>query len=138
MNSKLKRKRWLYCALVLVTIPLGLASRKFAPDLPAVIAENGGDVLAATCIFFGIRFLAIRPSLLKILWISYLVCIAIETSQLWKAPWLVHLRDHTPMGILLGHEFIWSDWIRYAVGVMIGFLIGVLAEGLLSRERNAD
>jgi hypothetical protein len=122
------RKRWIYFILILINIPLGLGSRRFAPDLPSLLATYGGDVLSASCIFFGIRFLFIKKGLPKIALISYLVCICIETLQLYQAEWIQKIRHTPPFGILLGYGFLWSDWICYAVGVLIGFLGALLIE----------
>ena len=122
------RKRWIYFVLILINIPLGLGSRHFAPQLSYVLATYGGDVLSASCIFFGIRFLLIKSSLAKISLISYLVCISIETLQLYQAEWIQRIRHTPPFGILLGYGFLWSDWVCYAVGVIIGLLIAMRIE----------
>jgi hypothetical protein len=122
------RKRWIYFILILINIPLGLASRRFANQLPDLIAVYGGDVLSASCIFFGIRFLLIKSSLLRVTLISYLVCISIETLQLYQADWIQKIRHTPPFGLLLGYGFLWSDWVCYAVGVFVGFFVAMLIE----------
>ena len=88
----------------------------------------GGDVFAASCIFFGIRFLWTKPGLLKIAFANYLVCIAIETSQLYKAPWIEKIRHTPPFGLLLGYGFLWSDWACYAVGTLLALAIAFVLE----------
>lgn len=125
------KKRWIYLVAILVNVPAGLASRKYSRALPALVAEYGGDVLAASCIFFGLRFLFPKPALWKVAVWNYLVCIAIETLQLYQAPWIQKLRHTPPFGILLGYGFLWSDWVCYAAGTAIAFAIGWLIE----RER---
>ncbi|MCW3465477.1 ribosomal maturation YjgA family protein [Chitinophaga nivalis] len=118
------KKRLLYFILVLCNIPLGLATRWSPQYFPEIVQVYGGDVFSATCIFFGIRFLYPAKPLRCIALINYIVCIAIELQQLYRAPWIVHLRDKTPVGILLGHGFLWSDCICYAVGTLIAWAIG--------------
>ena len=123
-----KRKRWIYFVLIVINIPLGLGSRKLSPELPYLAATYGGDVLSASCIFFGIRFLAVKAPLPQVALISYIVCVAIETLQLYQAEWIQKIRHTPPFGILLGYGFLWSDLICYAFGVLIGFLVALLVE----------
>ncbi len=122
-NSNITNLRWLYALLIVITIPLGIGSRAMQAYLPHILKTNAGDILAATCIFWGVRFAAIRKKLLTITVISYIICIAIETLQLYKAPWFEKIRHTPPMGILLGYGFLWSDWICYAIGVLLAAII---------------
>lgn len=124
----LNRKRVLYIVLIAITIPLGLATRFYADYFPALILQYGGDTLYATCIFFGIRFLFISKKIFSVGCISYLTCIVIECLQLYQAPWIVHLRHTPPFGILLGYGFLWSDWLCYAAGVLLGIAIAIFFE----------
>jgi len=131
-----RNKRWLYAVLIIITIPLGLATRWQQQYFPLLIDKYGGDVLAATCIFFGCRFLCIRWSLPKVACLSYLVSVLIEIQQLYQAPWAVQFRKITVVGILLGHGFLWSDMVCYAVGTLIGWLMGAVLELLLTKRVN--
>lgn len=127
-----KRKRWLYFILILITIPIGAGSREVT--LPDWLQTNAGDILAATCIFWGIRFIAIKKRLFNVMLISYLVCIIIETLQLYQAPWIVKVRSNYIMGTLLGHGFLWSDWLMYAIGVTIAFIIAFYLEKIIIKN----
>lgn len=122
------KKRLLYLVLILITIPLGVGSRDYADSLPGFIAVYAGDILAATCIFFGLRFLAIRAVLWKVALCSYIICISVETLQLYQGAWMIKIRETRWGGILLGHGFLWSDWILYAMGVVLGWIIGAMLE----------
>ena len=124
----LKRKRVLYIVLIAITIPLGLATRSYVDHFPILIRQYGGDTLYATCIFFGCRFLFISKKLISVGCISYLICIVIECLQLYQAPWMVKLRHTPPFGILLGYGFLWSDWLCYAAGVLLGIAVAVFFE----------
>lgn len=128
-------KRLLYFILIVLTIPLGIGTRNYRADLPHLIATYGGDVLAATCIFFGIRFLALKTSLAKVAGIAYGVCILLELLQLYQASWMVAIRKTKIGGILLGHGFLWSDWVCYAVGVLLGLLLAYLLERWLTNNK---
>ena len=129
-------KRWLYAILILLTIPLGLATRWQQQYFPPLMNEYGGDVLAATCIFFGCRFLCVRWTLPKVACLAYFISILDELQQLYRAPWAVKFRDITVVGILLGHGFLWSDIVCYAVGTLIGWIVGAVIERLFFTRVN--
>jgi hypothetical protein len=52
----MKQKRWMHFILIMLTIPAELATRFTHYHLPYLISTYGGDVLSATCIFWGVRF----------------------------------------------------------------------------------
>jgi hypothetical protein len=127
--------RSIHLVLIAITIPLGLASRMRGLPMPGLVRTYGGDVLSATCIFFGVRYVAHQRSLLDCSAIGFIVCVLIELQQLYAGAWLVHLRDDTPLGILLGHGFLWSDIACYAVYTAIGAAISYTAERAAGRIR---
>jgi len=117
--------RYKYGLLIIATIILGLLSRHIA-GVPLFI----GDVLWATMICFGFRFLFIAKPTRFIVIASLVFCYAIEFSQLYQAPWINNIR-HTVIGALvLGEVFCWGDMLSYTAGVAIG--LGV--EWLLKRK----
>ncbi len=140
-EPKLRR---IYALLIAITVPLGFASRMPSVPMPSVVRTYGGDVLSATCIFFGVRFLMHRWSLWRCVAVGYTICVLIELQQLiqWKP--LLDLRNDTPAGILLGHGFLWSDIACYAVGSAIGAAItagisaGISAGIALAASRRSD
>ncbi|GEO10868.1 hypothetical protein SAE01_33640 [Segetibacter aerophilus] len=120
-------------------IPLGIGTRSTGVILPDLIRNYGGDTFFATCIFFGVRFLATQKQLSKVGAIAYLICLCIETLQLYQAPWIQKVRHTYPFGLLLGYGFVWSDWICYAVGVVVALTITYPLEYLLfqnTRNKN--
>jgi hypothetical protein len=122
--------------LIALTIPLGLASRADGLAMPGLVREFGGDVLSATCIFFGVAFCVTRWPVVRQGLLAFAICVLIELQQLIKWSWLVRLREDTPLDILLGHGFLWSDIASYAVGVILGVLVGS-AVVRSSKTRNA-
>jgi Protein of unknown function (DUF2809) len=120
--------RAIHVVLIAITIPLGLGSRMRGLPMPSLVRTYGGDVLSATCIFFGVRYVAHQRTLTRCAAIGFIICALIELQQLYTGAWLVHLRDDTPLGILLGHGFLWSDIACYAVGTAIGAAISHTAE----------
>jgi hypothetical protein len=107
-------------ALSVVTMGLGLASRRYAAELPAWVGAYAGDALWALLVYW----------LLGVLWPDWSApCRAlaagafatgIELSQLWQAPWLQALRHTTLGALVLGQGFLWSDLVCYAVGIVVG------------------
>ena len=63
-----------------------------------------------------------RPTL-HIALFALTVAWGIEFSQLYQADWINEIRATRIGGLLLGHGFLLSDIIVYALGVGIGALI---------------
>ncbi|PFP27674.1 hypothetical protein COJ96_15375 [Bacillus sp. AFS073361] len=112
-----------YVFAVILTIILGLASRKFSQLLPILVAENAGDALWAMMVYFGFRFLLVRKSLLTAIILSLLFSYGIEFSQLYQAEWINHLRGTLIGALILGQGFLTVDLIRYAIGIMVAAVI---------------
>lgn len=119
-------KKAIYFILIITSIILGLATRKFATVLPLSITTYGGDVLFAFCMYFFNGFLLPEIALYKIFFISLLICISIEISQLYQAGWIQKVRHTPPFGIFLGYGFLWSDLLCYAMGAGTAFLVASL------------
>lgn len=92
--------------------------------MPALVREFGGDVLSATCIYFGVVFCLQAWPPLRCATVAFATCVVIEMQQLLRWRWLVRLRDDTPLDILLGHGFLWRDIASYAIGVAFGVMVG--------------
>lgn len=112
------KTRLTWFILVIITIILGLLSRHIA-GIPLFI----GDILWATMIYFGFRFLFIKKSIQFIVIASLLFCYAIEFSQLYQAPWINNIRHTVIGGLILGEVFLWGDLLSYTIGVAIGVII---------------
>lgn len=117
------KKRSIYFILTLVSVIMGLLSRKFMFIFPKSIAPFVGDMIWAMMIYFGFRFLSPNLNLLKSFLIALLFCFSIELSQLYQADWINAIRGTTLGGLILGHGFLWEDLVSYSIGVIIGFLI---------------
>ena len=118
----MRRNRILYLILTIITIILGLLSRKFQ-GLPQIISSYSGDALWALMVFFLFSFLFNKKSTIFILVISIIFSYGIEISQLYHAPWIDSIRATTLGGLILGFGFLWSDLICYTVGIVIGAII---------------
>jgi glycopeptide antibiotics resistance protein len=104
---------------VVITILLGLASRKYSYQLLLIVAQNAGDVLWAMMVYFGFRFLLVRKSLIMAIGLSFLFSFGIEFSQLYQADWINQLRATLLGALILGKGFLTVDLIRYTVGIML-------------------
>ena len=116
------KRRVVYLLLAILTMMVGLASRRYRPHLPSFIGEYGGDFLWALMLFLVVSFiLAGRPVFQRGI-ISLVLAFAVEVSQLYHAPWIDGIRSTTLGGLVLGFGFLWSDLVCYMVGVAAGVL----------------
>jgi hypothetical protein len=117
------RDRRVYTSLVVVTIILGLASRKYAHALPSFVAAYAGDTLWAAMVFFGLALLLPRRSTRALAISALAVAFAVEFSQLYHAPWLDAVRNTRLGALALGQGFLWSDLVCYTVGVAAAAMV---------------
>jgi Protein of unknown function (DUF2809) len=127
-----------YLIVIALTVVAGLASRVQQIPWPGVVRTNGGDVLSATCIYFGVRFVAARRSLGHSAIVAFGICVAIEVQQLYQARWAVRLRDHWIVGTFLGHGFLWIDIVRYGFGVLLGVGISLLLRQQTAKQQHPE
>ena len=127
----MRRNRFVYLILIIVTIILGLLSRKVS-GLPEVISAYSGDVLWAMMVFFFIAFIFNKKSTIFIIFWAIIFSYSIEISQLYHAPWIDAIRNTTLGALVLGFGFLWSDLVCYTVGIIIGAIIDRLINRILS------
>ncbi|MBW3545588.1 MAG: DUF2809 domain-containing protein [Bacteroidetes bacterium] len=127
------KKRLCYALAVLITVILGLGSRKLSAALPAFVADHFGDALWAAMVYFGFCFLFINARPTNIALLSLLFCFFIEFSQLYQADWINEMRQHTLGALVLGKGFLAIDLVRYFVGVVVAYAL----DKLLLRKRLA-
>jgi hypothetical protein len=123
------RSRFRTSAWLVLVIALGLGSR--ARWLPRFSRLYLGDVLWGT-LFFWLAALACTRAQRGSLWLYAVIATeCIEFSQAYHQPWLDRVRASGLGGVLLGHEFLWSDVICVALGATLG----VLLDWALTRAR---
>lgn len=115
------KKHLRYALAVMVTITLGLASRKLAATLPAFVADHFGDALWAAMVYFGFCFLFVNTRPTRIALFSLLFCFIVEFSQLYQAHWINAIRQHTLGALVLGKGFLAIDLLRYTAGVIVAY-----------------
>jgi hypothetical protein len=109
--TKTGRRRLTYAFLIVLTIALGLASRKFSYLLPPWLSKNAGDVLYATMAFWLVGFLFPRLSTLRAAPAAALFCFGIEVLKFSQAPWLVAARHSRAGALVFGAGFHVSNLI---------------------------
>jgi hypothetical protein len=116
------KRRIVYLLFAILTMLVGLASRRYRQHMPSFIGEYSGDVLWALMLFLLVSFvLAGRPLFQRCI-ISLVLALAVEVSQLYHAPWIDSIRNTTLGGLVLGFGFLWSDLVCYLVGITAGVL----------------
>lgn len=118
----MKRSRVLYCIFIVITMILGLLSRKIS-YLPYVIKAYSGDVLWALMIFFIVAFIFNEKKSVIVSIIALGFSYAIEFSQLYHSQWIDSIRSTILGGLILGFGFLWSDILCYTIGVLSGICI---------------
>lgn len=117
----LYRHRIAYAFLIILTIGLGLFSRsRFIPEM---IYPYLGDAFYALLFFFmiGIAFPGLKSRTVALASVGF--CYSIELSQLYQSDWMLALRATRLGALILGHHFLWSDLVSYAVGGSFGLLL---------------
>ncbi|WP_245827561.1 DUF2809 domain-containing protein [Paenisporosarcina indica] len=124
-----------YMIAIIITILLGLASRKYSHQLLLFVAQNAGDILWAMMVYFGFRFLLVRQNLLTAVLLSFLFSYGIEFSQLYQEDWINQVRGTLFGALILGKGFLAVDLIRYTTGIMIVAILDKVAVYLLTLRR---
>jgi len=122
------KRRIIYILLFVVTIPIGLSTRKKPEWFYEPIAKYGGDILWTSLFFFLFRIIFPTKKLVTILLYTYAFAVSIEISQLYHANWIDDIRRTFLGKMILGFGFLWSDLICYAIGALLGWALATLIE----------
>jgi glycopeptide antibiotics resistance protein len=123
-----------YFYAVVITILLGLASRKFSYLLFSFLAENAGDVLWAMMVYFGFRFLFLKKRLVTANFLSFLFSFGIEFSQLHQEDWINQIRGTLLGALVLGKGFLTVDLIRYTTGILLASSLDTVV--IIKKQKN--
>lgn len=113
-----KNNRTSYFILVVITIILGILSRKID-----VIPTFFGDTLYAVMIYFGMCFIFVNSNKKIAQLLALLFCYCIEFQQLYRAEWILEIRRTIIGHYILGQGFLWSDLGCYTIGVFMAYLV---------------
>jgi hypothetical protein len=112
------KSRFVYFILSLLTIVLGIASRKIV-----VIPLFVGDILYAVLVYFGFRWLFLKSKILWQIALPLLFCFVIEIQQISTATTLITIRKTTLGHYVLGQGFLWSDLLCYSIDIGLANLV---------------
>ncbi len=121
-----ERNRGVVALLVVLSVGLGLASRRYPGNLPPFVADYAGDTLWAATVFWCIALVRRRLGTGVVALSTLMFAFLVEFSQLYRAPWIDAVRG-TPAGALaLGSGFLWSDLVCHVAGVAVAAAVDVL------------
>jgi len=129
-----RNMRIAYLIAIVITILLGLFSRKWGILLPSFVAQNAGDMLWAMMVYFGFRLLLVSKSTLTAIWLSFFFSFGIEFSQLYQEDWINQIRGTTLGALILGKGFLAEDLVRYTVGIIVAFVLDKVTLKFLFRN----
>jgi hypothetical protein len=115
------RSRIQLLGATLTVVALGLGTRR--PFAPPFVQLYVGDVLWGVLFFLlGALMWPGKPSLRLGAW-AVVSTALIELSQLYQGDWALRLRATRVGGLLLGHQFSWSDLLCVALGGTLAALL---------------
>lgn len=110
--------------LLLIIIPLGLFSKTYTGIGQAWVHDYSGDILYEIlwCLVF-FWFFPTKKAVTTIpIWV-FVITSLIEVSQLFFDRVPIALRETIIWKLLLGSTFIWWDFLYYAIGSFLGWLL---------------
>ncbi len=114
-------------------ILLGLGTRIDDAPVPEIVSEYGGDVLWATMVYMGLCIVRPKWHWGMMFGITLVIAYSIEVTQLYHTPWIDTLRNTTLGALILGFHFVWSDFICYSIGGVLGLGIDYLVSRTLEK-----
>ena len=121
MKKLPRRNRFLYAALIVGTILLGLATR-WHNLLSPWLSKSSGDILWALCVYLVFALLSPAASIRQIALRALLFACLIEFGLLYHAPWIDVIRHQRVLGLILGQQFHWINFPCYFVGIGVGMV----------------
>jgi len=128
--------------LLVLLVPIGLGTKFYKGDNAFWINNSFSDVLYE--IFWSVLLFILVPRL-RIITNVILIFVAtsiIEFMQLVKTPFLLELRSSFLGKTLLGTTFVPMDFVYYAIGCLLSFIILIIhtksltkIDGLLQSEK---
>ena len=122
-----------YLALVIGTVLLGWASRRFRSNLAWFIGEYAGDTLWAAMVYLMAAMIWRNAGAARLAAGAFGFSMAVEVSQLCQAEWINTWRSKPLGGLVLGFGFLWSDLVCYGAGLAWAAGVDWLAQRKLSR-----
>ncbi|MFH1297195.1 MAG: DUF2809 domain-containing protein [Bacteroidota bacterium] len=123
MKAKNIRRIFNYLILIILASALGILSREYSSILPGFLARYTGDTMWAFALYFVIALFSLKRSFGFKFYLTFLLAVLDEISQLYHAPWIDELRNTTVGALVLGNTFVWSDLICYLAGAVLAVVV---------------
>ncbi len=120
MPVPVRRSRAVYAIAIVGVIGMGLLWRSGWVPLPRSVSKYGGDALWALMVFFGLGFVFVRGSTLRVGVCAVCFAWSVEFLQLYHAPWIDGIRSTRLGHLVLGSVFNGPDLVAYVVGIGVG------------------
>jgi hypothetical protein len=117
------RRRTLVAIAVIVTVTLGLTSRKFPNLFPTLFGKYPGDALWGQMVYWILCWCFPSASVARVALSAFAISVLDELSQLYRADWIIRIRSTTLGHLVLGSSFSSYDLGAYAIGIAIVALI---------------
>jgi hypothetical protein len=130
MSSPRSRIRLLGATLIVIVV--GLGTRQ--PFAPPFVQLYLGDVLWGALFFLLGALRWPRWSSWALGGWAVATTQLIELSQLYQADWAVRLRATRAGGMLLGHQFVWSDLMCVSIGGALAALLDARGQRLIAAK----
>ncbi len=118
-----QRSRVVTLGLAVLTVLLGLSTRRYGEVLPVLVVRYAGDVLWAALVFWVLAAVFPRAKTLTLAGGTVAVAFTVELSQLYHVPWLDALRGTTAGALILGQGFLISDLVCYVAGAVFAAFV---------------
>lgn len=115
----LATRRFCLFAAMLITVGMGLGSRKVPGLFPPFFGKYPGDALWAQAVYYTVGLVIPSGSVARISSLALLIAYTVEFSQLYHTPWIDPIRNTTVGHLLFGSVFAWNDLLAYAVGIAL-------------------
>jgi len=108
---------------LLVVIPLGFATKFYYGPGQVWVQHYGGGVFYEIFWILVVTFLVPNIRTWFVAFFVFLGTSILEFLQLWHPPFLESLRSHFIGATFVGVGFDWWDFLYYALGCSLGYLI---------------
>jgi hypothetical protein len=113
------KRRLIYLAVAIGCIALGLLVRWPGLSLPREVAKYAGSILWAAMVYFLLRAIVLRWSIVLAGMVAAVLVALGEATQLISIPWFDALRATTLGHLIFGRTFAMEDIVAYWIGILL-------------------
>jgi hypothetical protein len=113
------KRRLVFAGIAIACIALGLLVRWPGLSLPREVAKYGGSILWAAMVYFLLRAIVLRWSIVVSGVVAAVLVALGEATQLISIPWFDALRATTLGHLIFGRTFAMEDIVAYWIGILL-------------------